>query len=156
MPIPSIVWLVVMIVSLVTETITVTLTSIWFGAGALAALIVSFPVKNVWIQLVVFLVVSVLCMLAIRPLAKRYMTPRQVATNADRVIGMEGIVTEPIDNLNAQGQVSVGGTIWTARTEDGQAAPRGSRVRVLRIEGVKVMVALAEPSAAAQIKKEEL
>lgn len=156
MPIPSIFWLAAMVVFFVAEAITVGLTSIWFGVGALAALIISFFTGNIWVQIAVFLAASVLCLLAVRPLAQRYVTPKQVPTNADRVVGMEGIVTEAIDNLKARGQVSVGGSVWTARTEDARTIPKDSLVRVLRIEGVKIIVAPAEEPAAAQEKKEEL
>ena len=147
MAIPEIVWLAALIVLLVVEAATVALVCLWFAAGALCALIVSFFVESVWVQLAVFLAVSLVCLLALRPLAKKYMDPRRVATNADRVVGAEGVVTEPIDNLKAQGQVRVDGAPWTARTEpDAPPISAGTAVRVLRIEGVKVIVApLADP-----------
>lgn len=149
MPIPSICWLIALIALLVLEAATVGLVSLWFAAGALCALLTSFFVDNIWVQFAVFLVVSFVCLIAIRPLARRYVNPRRVATNADRVIGAEGVVTQAIDNLRAQGQVSVSGAPWTARTEEGcPAVPAGSRVKVLRIEGVKLIVApLSAPDA---------
>ena len=147
MAIPEIVWLAALIVLLVVEAATVALVCLWFAAGALCALIVSFFVESVWVQLAVFLAVSLVCLLALRPLAKKYMDPRRVATNADRAVGAEGVVTEAIDNLKAQGQVRVDGAPWTARTEpDAPPIPAGAAVRVLRIEGVKLIVApLADP-----------
>ena len=147
MAIPEIVWLAALIVLLVVEAATVALVCLWFAAGALCALIVSFFVESVWVQLAVFLAVSLVCLLALRPLAKKYMDPRRVATNADRAVGAEGVVTEDIDNLKAQGQVRVDGAPWTARTEpDAPPIPAGAAVRVLRIEGVKLIVApLADP-----------
>ena len=156
MPIPSIFWLVALVIFFAAEAITVGLTSIWFGVGALAALITSFFVENIWVQVAVFLVASVVCLLAVRPLARRYVTPKQVATNADRVIGMEGVVTETIDNLKATGQISVGGAAWTARSEHPAVIPKDALVRILRIEGVKVIVAPVEASAGSNVKKEEL
>ena len=151
MAIPEIVWLAALIVLLVVEAATVALVCLWFAAGALCALIVSFFVESVWVQLAVFLAVSLVCLLALRPLAKKYMDPRRVATNADRAVGAEGVVTEAIDNLKAQGQVRVDGAPWTARTEpDAPPIPAGTAVRVLRIEGVKLIVApLADPVRAA-------
>ena len=147
MAIPEIVWLAALIVLLVVEAATVALVCLWFAAGALCALIVSFFVESVWVQLAVFLAVSLVCLLSLRPLAKKYMDPRRVATNADRAVGAEGVVTEAIDNLKAQGQVRVDGAPWTARTEpDAPPIPAGTAVRVLRIEGVKLIVApLADP-----------
>ncbi|MCI7473916.1 MAG: NfeD family protein [Clostridiales bacterium] len=140
MPIPSICWLVALVVLAVLEGMTVTLVSLWFALGALAALITSFFVDNIWIQFAVFLVVSLVTLLVIRPLTQRYVTPKQVATNADRAVGSEGVVTQTIDNRSAQGQVTVSGTVWTARTESDEPIPEGTPVRVLRIEGVKLIV----------------
>ena len=147
MAIPGIVWLAALIILLVVEAVTVGLVCLWFAAGALCALIASFFTESVWVQLAVFLAVSLVCLLALRPLAKKYMDPRRVATNADRAVGAEGVVTEAIDNLKAQGQVRVDGAPWTARTEpDAPPIPAGTAVRVLRIEGVKLIVApLADP-----------
>ena len=141
MPIPSICWLVALIALVVLEAATVTLVSLWFALGALAALITSFWVDNIWIQFAVFLVVSFVCLIAIRPLARRYADPKRVATNADRVIGAEGVVTQAIDNRLAQGQVTVQGAVWTARTQaEGLTLPEGASVTVLAIEGVKLIV----------------
>lgn len=144
MPIPSICWLVALVLLAVLEAVTVTLVSLWFALGALAALITSFFVQNIWIQFAVFLVVSLVTLLVIRPLTRRYVTPKQVATNADRAVGAEGVVTQAIDNRKAQGQVTVGGSVWTARSDPEEAIPVGTAVRVLRIEGVKLIVTPAE------------
>ena len=149
MPIPSILWLVALIALVVLEAATVGLVSLWFALGALAALITSFFVHNIWVQFGVFLVVSLVSLLVIRPLARRYVNPKQVATNADRAVGAEGVVTEAIDNLKATGQVSVKGAVWTARTEDETVVPEGTTIKVLRIEGVKLIVAPV-PAAARQ------
>ncbi|MBM6925400.1 NfeD family protein [Pseudoflavonifractor phocaeensis] len=140
MPIPSICWLAALIVLILVEAATVGLVSLWFALGALAALLTSFWVNSIWVQLGVFLAVSLVTLLVIRPLARRYITPRQVATNADRAVGAEGIVTQAIDNLKASGQVSVLGSVWTARAQGDVFIPAGTTVKVLRIEGVKLIV----------------
>ena len=137
---PSAVWLIALVVFCIVEAVTVGLVSIWFAAGAVGGLIASFLTGNIWIQATVFLVLSFVCLLAVRPMARRYLHPRRQATNADRVIGAEGVVTETIDNRKAQGQIKVQGTVWTARTEDGPPVPKDASVRVLRIEGVKLIV----------------
>lgn len=141
MPIPSICWLIALIILVVVEAATVGLVSLWFALGALAALITSLFVSNIWVQFGVFLAVSLAALLVIRPLARRYVSPRQVATNADRAVGEEGVVIQAIDNLKSTGQVSVRGAVWTARTEAEEEVPVGATVRVLRIEGVKLIVA---------------
>ena len=139
----SLFWLIAMVLFGVLEAVTVGLTSIWFALGALGALAADAASAPVIVQIVVFLGVSFLTLLLVRPLAQRFVNDRKVATNADRVIGREAVVTEDIDNLQGKGRVSISGADWTARTEDDRPIPAGSKVQVLRIEGVKVIVAPA-------------
>ncbi len=140
--IPAIVWLILLLAFAALEGVTVGLTSIWFAAGALAALIAALLHGPLWLQIALFLVVSILCLLAVRPLARKYINTQVQPTNADRVIGAEARVTEDIDNIQGKGAVSIGGIIWTARSDSDEVIPAGSLVRVLRIEGVKVFVEL--------------
>lgn len=140
--IPAIVWLVLLLAFAALEGITVGLTSIWFAAGALAALIAALLHGPLWLQIALFLAVSILCLLAVRPLARKYVNTQVQPTNADRVIGAEARVTEDIDNIQGKGAVTIGGIIWTARSDSDEVIPAGSLVRVLRIEGVKVFVEL--------------
>ena len=122
------------------EAVTVGLTSIWFAGGSLAALIVALLGGQLWLQVVVFLVISGLCLFAVRPLAQKYLKPSYQPTNADRIIGAEAVVTEEIHNLKAQGAVTVSGMVWSARSTSEDPIPVGTIVRVERIEGVKVFV----------------
>lgn len=137
---PSLAWLVALIVFAVAEAITVGLTSTWFALGALCALIVSVFTDHVVVQGGVFLGVSLVSLALLRPLAKKYMTPKQTATNADRAIGREAVVTEEINNLKGCGGVTVAGVHWTARSDDDAVIPPETTVRVLRIEGAKLIV----------------
>lgn len=136
----SIVWLALMVLLLILEAATAGLTSIWFALGALAALIASFFGGALWLQLVWFFAVSVLTLWLTRPLALKYLNSRRVATNADRVIGAEAVVTEDIDNIAGSGAVHVDGHEWTARSGSGANIAKGAVVRVERIEGVKLIV----------------
>ena len=136
----KIIWLVLLLLFAGTEALTVGLTSIWFAAGALCALIAALLGGPLWVQTALFLAVSALCMLAVRPLARRHLNSRVEATNADRVIGEQAQVTEDIDNIHGKGAVVIRGVVWTARSEDGSPVPAGALVKVLRIEGVKVFV----------------
>ena len=136
----KIIWLVLLIVFAAAEAITVGLTSIWFAAGALVSLITALLGGPLWVQIALFLAVSLLCLAAVRPLAKSHLNSKVVATNADRVIGEEAQVTEDIDNIHGKGTVIIRGMTWSARSEDDSAITAGTRVRVLRIEGVKVFV----------------
>ena len=138
----SIIWLGLVILLGFLEALTVTLTSIWFAVGALAAMAVALFGGALWVQILVFAVVSLICVLALRPLAKtRLGGAKKVATNADRIIGQKAMVTEPIDNVAGTGAVSIGGTVWTARSDSAKPIAAGSVVRIRRIEGVKVLVA---------------
>ena len=137
----TMIWAIVIVVFTVAEGISVGLTSIWFSVGGVAALLVSFFTPNHWAQIWTFLIVSTVCLLALRPLAKRYFSAGNAeATNFDRIVGQEGIVTQPIANLENEGAVTVLGQEWTARSESGLAIPVGTTVVVRRIEGVKVFV----------------
>lgn len=138
--IQEIVWLVLLVLFVVGEGISVGLTSVWFAAGALAALIVALLGGGVILQIAVFSVVSLVCLLVARPLAKKHFVSKTQPTNADRIIGAEAIVTEAIDNVHGTGAVTVGGITWTAKSGAEGVIPVGARVRVGRIEGVKVFV----------------
>ncbi len=150
MNVAAIFWLVLMVVFLATEASTVTLVSIWFSAGALAAMIASFFGAQLWLQSVIFLVVSVALLAMLRPLFRKYIKPKLVKTNVDSVLEMQGIVTEDIDNIRSAGQVKLGAMVWTARSTDGERICAGTLVKADRVEGVKVFVSPVEQ--AAQVK----
>ena len=136
----SIVWLVLMVLLFIIEAATAGLTVIWFALGALAALIAALFGAQIWLQVLWFLVVSIATLGFTRPLALTYLNGRSVATSADRVVGMEGVVCEDIDNLAGTGAVKLDGKEWTARSASGANIPSGSVVKVHRIEGVKLIV----------------
>lgn len=146
----QIVWLALLIIFAVAEAATVGLTSVWFAIGALGALICALVGGNIWLQLGIFIVLSVVCLVALRPLAQKYLNNRVEPTNADRVIGQEAQVTQDIDNIQGTGAVTIGGITWTARSEHDTPIPAGTMVRVLRIEGVKVMVEEIKEEAVCQ------
>lgn len=139
------IWLGITIVAAVVEAAVPALVSIWFVPGGLAALICALAGGAVWLQIALFLALSCLALVFTRPLAKRLQKPEPVGTNADRVLGAQGVVTEDIDNLLAQGRVSVLGNSWAARSARPQEKiPAGEQVAVERIEGVKLIVAPKE------------
>ena len=138
--VPMLVWLGLLILFAVGEAVSVGLTSIWFAAGALAALVCALLNGPLWLQITLFIIVSILCLLAVRPLAKRYLNGKVQPTNVDRILGEEAQVTEDIDNIQGRGAVTIGGITWSARSQNGEAIPTGTLVKVLRIEGVKVFV----------------
>ena len=137
---PSTIWLIVLIVLVVGEAITVGLTFIWFAVGALGGLITAVLGGPIWVQILVFLVLSGLSLALIRPFASQFLKTSRTPTNADRVIGKTAVVTEAIDNVEGKGQVNVSGQIWSARSAHDVVIASGTEVRGLRIEGVKLFV----------------
>ena len=133
-------WLVAMIAFFVVEAATVNLLTLWFAFGALAALITSLLGGELWLQIVVFIVVTVITLIPTRKLAKKYFSKNHQATNSDIVIGKDCIVVEEIDNLLSTGAVKCLGKEWTARSEDGRKIATGETVTAVAIEGVKLIV----------------
>ena len=140
-------WFVLTVILLIAEAATVTVISLWFAAGALAAMVTALLGGAVWIQTLVFVLVSAAALTALRPLVRKHLTPKLTATNIDSVIGSVGIVTGTIDNLTATGQVKLNGMEWSARSSSGDTLEVGTKVRVDKIEGVKVFVSPAEVPA---------
>jgi len=114
--------------------------SIWFAAGALVAMIASLLGAQLWLQITLFIAVSAILLLSLRPLLKKFFNPRLTRTNVDAVIGTVGIVTADIDNIAAQGSIKLGAMEWTARSSSGEIIKAGTRVTVDKIEGVKAFV----------------
>lgn len=139
------VWFILMVGFLIVEgACPFHLVSIWFAAGALVAGIVALLNGALWLQITLFLLVSCALLAALFPLVKKYLRPSIEKTNVDAVIGSRGYVTEDIDNLQAVGQVKLGGMYWTARAAKGEKIPSGTLVEVDRIEGVKAFVTAVE------------
>ncbi len=135
------IWLALMVVFLIVEAACpIHLVSIWFAAGSLVAAIASMLHGQLWLQILLFLVVSGGLLACLWPFVKKFLRPHLTKTNVDSVIGTEGYVTEAVDNLSATGQVKLGGMYWSARSTAGQPIPVGALVRVDRIEGVKAFV----------------
>ena len=137
-------WLVALILFLVAEGATAAVTTIWFAAGALVAMVAALTGGPVGLQIFLFVVVSIGLLLALRPLLKKYINPKKTRTNIDAVIGAEGVVLETIDNLAGTGKVKLGGMEWSARSMSGEKIQAGAVIRVEKIEGVKVFVSLVK------------
>lgn len=140
----AIVWFVLLILFLLVEAGTVAMVSAWFAAGSLAAMVASLLHAPVWLQLLLFVIVSGALLLALRPLVRKVLNPRLTKTNVDSVVGSQGLVTIPIDNIAATGQVKLGAMEWSARSTSGAVIEAGTLVEVDRVEGVKVFVTPAE------------
>ena len=135
-------WILAIIIFLILEVATVNLVTIFFAVGAVFGLLTSIFTDSITIQFLVFFLVSILALIATRPLVKKYLQPKFVKTNYDQVLGKVGVVTSIITPLEL-GEVKVDGKKWAAKANkiaDGENIQVGEKVKILRIEGVKLIV----------------
>ena len=135
------VWLALTVLSVVLEAVTVQLLFVWFLPGLLVAMLLAFLSVDVWIQVVVFLAVSVACLILFHTVLKKKLHKgKQEKFNVDAVIGEKCYVVEKIDNIACRGAVKVRGLEWAARTlSDEELLEEGTLVEVLAVEGVKLI-----------------
>lgn len=135
------VWLALTIFFLAVELATVGLVSIWFAAGSLAALIVSFFGGNIYIQTGVFIVVSLIMLLLTRPFAQKHINRKMQKTNVDSIIGEKIVLTEDVDNFRQTGKAFVQGQEWSVRaSDDDRHYKSGSMVQIVAVRGVMLIV----------------
>lgn len=140
----AIIWLAALVILLIAEALTLGLTTIWFAGGAAVALAAALLGANVWVQMALFLVVSLILLIFTRPVALRYMGKSTLKTNVDSLAGEQGVVDEQIDNLKGTGKVKINDVFWTARSDSGAVIERGTVVEILRVDGVKLIVKVKE------------
>lgn len=133
-------WLIIAAFLIIVELGTMGLTSIWFAVGAFAAAITTQFTNNLWIQLIVFMVLSIILWIFTRPIAVKHLNLGKEKTNVDSLAGQKAIVTTTIDNLQATGQAKVNGLEWTARSADDSIINAGETVIIKEVEGVKLIV----------------
>ena len=137
----AIVWLLLALAFFVIEGITIQIVSLWFAFGAIIVIPFSAVGFGFAAQMLVFLIASLAFFVILRPIVRGRIQPRKQATNADMVIGQTAVVVQEIDNLQQTGRAQVNNLLWTARTAyDGQRIAKGAQVRVLHIDGVKLIV----------------
>ncbi len=135
-------WLMLAVVLFVVEASTANLVSVWFGIGALFAIIPASLNSIIAIQVAVFVLVSLAALALIFPLVNK--KKQKQPTNADRIIGQEGIITEEVNGISGKGQVKVMGSIWSAKSADDFNIEEGTKVKIVGIEGVKAVVSKEE------------
>ena len=134
-------WLILLIICIGIEVATLGLTTIWFAGGALAAIFVAVVGGPIWLQAVIFIVVSLLLLFFTRPIAVKYFNKDRVKTNVESMVGRQAIVISEIDNLQGIGQVTVSGQEWSAKSADERVKIAvGAVVTVVAINGVKLIV----------------
>ncbi len=132
------IWIALSAVMLILEAITVGLTCIWLAVGAFAAFIISFATGNIYIQLVVFIVVSAASFVFMRPFLKRYMPVKDKTNNTSRLIGEKAIVAEKITAVG--GRVKVGDILWLAESTDGKDIEENAVVKIIKAKSNKLIV----------------
>jgi len=129
--------------AIIVEIMTVDMTSIWFAGGALVAAIAAYCGVSITVQIVIFMVLSVILLLALKPLMKKKLKVEVTPTNADEMIGEIYPVLSDIGPGKATGQIKIRDVEWRAVSEDGAVIKKDTPVKILRIEGTRLIV---EPS----------
>ena len=133
-------WIILAVAFLVIEFGTVALISIWFVGGSLVAMVLALLGAPLWLQVVLFALVSGILLLLARPFLQKFVDPHKTRTNVDALIGQKAVVTEDIDNLAGTGAIKLSGVVWSARTLDGSRVESGTIVSIQSVQGVKLMV----------------
>lgn len=137
----AIVWLIALVVFLAIEVTTLGLTTIWFAGGALLATIIAAVGGPLWLQIVVFIVVSLLLLIFTRPIAMKYFNKDREKTNIDSIVGKQAIVVSEISNLNGVGKVTVDGNEWSACAESDEVKYEKDDIVIVKaVKGVKLIV----------------
>lgn len=137
----TIFWLILFVVLLIIEIFTMGLTTVWFACGALVAFVLAFAGAGLPVQIIAFLLVSILLLVLTRPIAIKFFNQERQKTNADRLIGQKAVVLEAIDTLHGTGRVEVSGMEWAAKADEASNIIEvGEIVLIERIQGVKLIV----------------
>lgn len=134
-------WLLLAAILIVTEIVSLGLTTIWFAGGAFVAAIAAIGGANLVVQIILFFVVSIGLLLITRPLAVKHLDSKTEKTNAEGLIGKTAVVLQEINNLKETGQAKINGMEWTARAKNNEDVILvGTAVKVVEIQGVKLIV----------------
>ena len=134
------VWIAVLVAAVVVEALTNDFVAIWFFPAAIVSMILSLFDTSPWLQLLLFLIIGLLLVVATRPLCRKFLVSKQEKTNVDAIVGKVCIVTEEIRNIDEMGEVKLGGLRWSARSAEDRVIPVGEQVTVKEIQGVKLIV----------------
>lgn len=133
-------WLVAAGIFLIAEIVTTGFLVFWLGIGALIAMCVSFFIDNLIIQMVVFLVSSVILIFATKPFVQKFLNNKKTETNVFSLIGKKALVIKDIDNIDGKGQIKVDGEVWSAESANSSNLEKGTEVKIIKIDGVKAIV----------------
>ncbi|MCD8390936.1 MAG: NfeD family protein [Firmicutes bacterium] len=134
-----IIWIIALIVFVLIEAFTYQLVTIWFAFGALGALLCALLPSPMYIQILTFLLLSIVTLAVLRPLSMKYLKSKGLKTNADSMIGRIIVITQEVNNIENTGKTKVNGIEWTVRSADGSVIEKGKKAEVKNIEGVKII-----------------
>lgn len=134
-------WLLMAAIFIVIELVTLGLTTIWFAGGAFVAAIAGALGAGLAIQVIIFLIVSIVLLILTRPIAVKHLDSNIEKTNTEALIGQTAVVLQEINNLEGTGQARINGMEWTARAKnEDEIIPVGTNVTIVEISGVKLIV----------------
>lgn len=137
----TIFWLVLFVVLLIIEILTMGLTTVWFAGGALVAFILAYVGFGLPVQIIVFLLVSIILLILTRPIAIKFFNKERQKTNAESLIGQKAVVLETIDTIHGTGRVEVNGMEWSAKVDEASYTVDAGEIVVIEgIQGVKLIV----------------
>lgn len=136
----TIFWLFIFAVLLVIEIVTLGLTTVWFAVGSIAAFLAAYVGFGVLVQVIVFLVVSIVLLILTRPIAVKFFNQERECTNAESLIGQKAVVTEEINTVHSVGKVEVNGMEWSAKADESNIIEKDTIVLIKGIQGVKLIV----------------
>ncbi len=136
----GLIWLAAVVAFIILEASTYQMVCVWFIVGSIGGMIASLLGAGFWIQMTVFLVISIALLILMRPIALKRLNSHKVKTNADSLIGKKVLITETVDNAKATGQGKVDGAQWTVRAAGNSVIEEGTIAEIKRIEGVKLIV----------------
>jgi len=141
------IWVIIAAVFLIIEIITLGLSTIWFTGGGIAAAVAAYMGASITWQIIIFIVVSAVLLLAMRPIAKKRLIKKTEPTNIDSLIGQTETVLEEINPGAKTGLVRINDVEWRAATEDGSVIPAGEQVVIEAVKGTKLYVTRRRPTA---------
>ncbi|HIU57179.1 MAG TPA: NfeD family protein [Candidatus Ornithomonoglobus merdipullorum] len=136
----EILWLAGIVAFIILEAVTYQLISIWFVIGAIGGLIAAMCGVDFYVQMAVFLAISILLLILLRPVSMKLIKKQDFKSNADSLIGKSILVTQEVNNIKGTGQGKVNGMVWTVRSETDETIAAGELAEIKRIEGVKLIV----------------
>lgn len=133
------VWVAVTIICVVIESLTLSLTTIWFGISAFVMVFLAFTPMPFPAQLFIFVVLALVLLIFTRPVVKQKLSQKKIATNYERIIGQIAVVTKKITALD-KGSVKINGMEWTAAVREDIVLEEGSKCIIEEIAGVTAYV----------------